>query len=417
MKSTEDHNLYLFTLACSLLYLLKAQAYWTIPSFIYKPFSLVALLMAMVIAFGKIEKYKPHEIIFLSIYFLVSVVVGHNADLMFRLLLSVFLIIGAKEVPYQQIFKIYFIVGTAFFVATITAFSLGLIEQSVMDSGIDREMTYGDVGVRYSLGYTSATDLANHFLYVLVAYWLYRKGRLKWVEIAVIYLLVAFVFKTTGSRLSFLCSNLLILFAVYFKFKAYISNYIYYTSIFILLILSILLIPLSVYFTYNYSEDDITYFALDMLFSGRLSLGNDAINEYGFSFLGQYVEMVGCVDAAEGIEDTNYIDNSYIQLLVIHGFVYAFFILGSVLYFVYRSLKQGFDYAIIAVIISILEGVVAQHFMLIEFTPLLLSYTVAYSTDEKNMSSKKLERLRKALLLVKYKNMIKKRHAIAPNVN
>lgn len=420
MNQNEDDKLFFAALTCSMVYLLRTQAYWDfIPGFLYSGFFFVALLLAALAAATKISRYDALGLAFVGFYFLISVIVGHNAQLMKRLVLSVFLIIAAKDVPLKQIFKVYFIVGTAFFASTLTAFYLGIIKESTLDAGLDREMVSAGAGIRYSMGYASPTDLANHFLYVLTAFWLYRDGKVKWVELGVMCFLIAFVAKKSGSRLSLFCSIVLVLFVLYFKVKeSGVLRYYNRPFFFVIVVIAFLFIPLSVYFTNSYEDGDLTWMALDLVFSGRLRLGNEAIQEHGFCLLGQYVEMIGCAEVVEGVIDTNYIDNSYIQLFVIHGFVFATLIIGTIAVLAFRALKWRYDYVIIAIFIVSIEGVVAHHYMMLEFNPLLLSCTALLEPAARNLSDDRLLRLKKALILLKLKQFGKlQTHAVAERSN
>ena len=109
----------------------------------------------------------------------------------------------------------------------------------------------------------------------------------------------------------------------------------------------------------------------DALLSGRLRIGQEALDSAGVSFLGQVFVMFS--SARSDGANYNYVDCSYLQLLIIYGFVYTVLIISAYIVIVRQALRRGDILLVIAVITAAISGLIAQHFIEIYMNPFLIA--------------------------------------------
>ena len=229
------------------------------------------------------------------------------------------LVIGAKGVSFNRIVKIHLCVEICLCLANMVAFKLGLIDKSLIFLADEREdMFGGDVITRLSFGYPAATDFATHVFYMLLDYWIIKNGKLNIFEGSIYIVVISFIVHYCDARQAAACIFLIVLCSIYIY---YIRKRMKPTN---KLLCSILLFSIPLFFflslvaTLLYDNTDIYWIAADMVLSGRLNYGNEAILENGIHLLGQTVEMHGA-GRAGGMNEYNYVDCAYIQFLLRWG--------------------------------------------------------------------------------------------------
>ena len=180
--------------------------------------------------------------------------------------------------------------------------------------------------MRYSLGFAWASYAPNLFLFVSMQYMLLRRNKITWLEIIAIELINIFIFLQTDTKMSFLVLTLLVCVMALNRI-AVIRTYLlrvkqrlfsierrHLIAVPWICALLALLLPL-------YRQDSILWKVLNSGFSGRLLLGKNAIMNYGFSFLGQKIDMNGFSVLGKNYEVYNYVDSSYLQIAIRYGIV------------------------------------------------------------------------------------------------
>lgn len=159
---------------------------------------------------------------------------------------------------------------------------------------------------RYGLGYTFPTFSPNYFFSIVIEYVYIRFGKVKWIEYIFITLLNVFFYEYTGTRFSFfLVFLILILERAFRKNSTFLSNIVPYfpTLMFTLTYLSTVL----------YSPENRILVNLNNILSQRLRFAKLGLETWGVKFFGTSVQWES--DATS----YNYIDSSYINILVSYG--------------------------------------------------------------------------------------------------
>lgn len=371
-------SFYFGGLVLYILYSLNGETKWNFPEFVVYWMKVISLLLLSANWVISLTKYKDsHQIILLFGALAVTVLVGSNAgfqkdeNLLYEVLIAYLLVFGAINIDYQKIIKIYFKTGAIFCAITVSSSLLGIIENTLAVSDREEALGLSDSIDRYCLGYGWSTNMANHCLFILLAYVLYIRRCLNIKEIAIFFCIMNFVLLKTGSRMSFVCILLIILLSVLLN-SGWGRRIITSRFACFLVIISIPFFAFVSYLaTASYDETDLFWVGTDLLLTGRLHIGNEALVSTDITLWGQEYLMFG-----SAINDGfayNYIDCSYLQLIVIYGLV--FFCL-MILAYVYIS-RQAYlrkDYIFMyVVLVAGISGMIAQHFIELYMNPLLIA--------------------------------------------
>ena len=269
-------------------------------------------------------------------------------------------------------------VGTLFCLLTLIGYKLGMLKGVESEMSILDRVSLSNFGYRYSFGYCWATDFASHVMFLILTFWYLKEGVFKNIDYLILMCITAFTLFYTDSRLVFLMIVAIILLSIYCKmiYRNKVTPGKKTFNLFLLLIP--ILASLSFWMVTNYNPVNPFWFVINALMTGRLNLCYDALKYVGISPFGQYYELIG---SGQG-EETNYIDISYIQLAVIYGIVFTLVVICLYMYMSFRAYKRkDIVTAIIIVLVSV-EALIAQHYMLLEFNPILLGLLAKHNYSQ-----------------------------------
>ena len=365
-----NSRLYCLALFFSTLYIIRSATLWEPFADFAEIFRYFAWLFCSLILLFSISKYNSNQHVLIICVVLLSLFVGENCNRLDFMYFSSALIIGAKDIKFESIIKFCFVLGLSFCVFNIIGNQMGVIKDANFIDLSDRLEILDDVFLRESFGYDWCTDFASHVFLIILSYWIIRKGILKYYEMFLLLGISIFILYMTGTRMAAGCIVAVILFSLYCKFRnpQKISKLVWLLFVFSVPIFAIL----SLYLTVKYDETEMNWMAVDLFMSGRLHIGQEAIMEKGIPWFGQEFVMYGMGNSNGGAE-YNYIDNSYIQYLVICGIMATIAFSLCYVAISYKAYKQKKIYLSLAVFLSGLFGVITQFHYNFAFCPLLLA--------------------------------------------
>ena len=236
----------------------------------------------------------------------------------------------------------------------------------------------------------SSTDLAAHYFWMIAAYMWIRGKKITWGEIFALAALNAVVYSLTGSSNLLLCCGILLAFAIIVKlfhkiteaennsFVNAIRKILSALSKFSYLIFAAASIILSAVFILS----NPLLNNLNKVFHSRFSYGHRGMVEYGIHLFASDVPNYGIDTSADGFY--NFIDNSYVNILVGSGIILLLFYVCFMTVIQMRHKKYVYGAVILAV--CALSCVEEHHFAEIayNFFPLLLFADI--NDEEKNSS-------------------------------
>ena len=367
-------------LASFILFFFKIELAWYYPSSIFK---YIALLSLTINLFLSIQKYNIRQLLVIAAVALLVIYTGINAHEITRLSLSFALIVGAKDLDFKSILKVCFFTGFSLCLISLVGSSIGLIENKVLFMNMDSMEMMGSSNVkRYSYGYGWPTGCAIHISFLCLIYWAYKDGLLKWREIISFLCVFWFVYHYNQARQAAIIILLMVLISFYLL-HLHKRNKRGSRILMFLLVLSIPLFTIiSIVGTLLYDGSDIFWIAADIVFSNRLKLGYEAIEEYGFPWFGQYFEMIG----GDTTYEYNYVDSSYVQMYLLWGIVLTTFLL--ILYFVIslKGYKRGDMALLFAIMLAGLSSVTSQYLFQIMSCPFLLALFAKHSVKDLDLN-------------------------------
>ncbi len=369
--------LYYFGLVSYLLFFLNVEISWSYPG---APFKYLCFLFLSAHLIQVIKLYDPKELILLLLVSILVIIVGINAEQLAPLFLSLELIVGAKGIEFKDILKLHFGVSVAICLFSIVGSSLGIIENVIVDLSNEVDLL-SDSTKRYSYGYVWPTGCAIHISYICLSYWILKDSRLGIKEVLVFILAIFFIIFYPQARQASIIIFTILIITLYLTYKRNRQQVPKRFTLIFLISSPIILTILCLYMTIAYDNFDYTWMFFNILLTGRLSLGQEAIDEYGFTFLGQYIEMIG---GDANTKDYNYVDCSFVQTPLIWG-VLLFIILLLVYEFIgFQAYKRKNYTLLFAIFLAAISSVTSQYFFQIKFCPLLLAFFASHSlTEEK----------------------------------
>lgn len=327
-------------------------------------FFLTGCVLLKIIAF---DRYTEKELYFaawlLGDAAAVMVFSGYKEVLFFAVML-----LGAKNIAFDKILKVYLLVTVAVLVAAFVASRLDIIEDLVYERAF--------FGERNSFGAVYPTDFAAHIFFLLSAgYYLIRK-KLQPYHILLGAVTCATVYYYCRTRLDCGTMALLLLGLWIMQHKGKWFSTANRQKIFVFLQK---MIPWSgmagfivMYLLSWFYMPNVSIFRfINELLSDRLRLGNQGLQEYGFSLFGQPIEMNGNGASLIGPADYFYIDSSYLLVYLCYGALFLVLIL-----FIHYSCCKKYaadGYYLLILSVIAINCMIAHHIIDLAYNPFYLA--------------------------------------------
>lgn len=297
--------------------------------------------------------------------------------------------VSAKNIKFRLIVIYFFIINLSFLLMSVAASQAGLITDVVVDRDVldvlEAETT-GDNVTRHAFGYNWVTAFPAHVTY-LWAMWLYlRKGVLKKWNYWLLFFSIWFVYHFCNARMETVSMSLLVICSVYYRVRVLKSEKLTVFEDILLKFPVVFFAFVMIYLTYQYRVDGgELYEILDLIISGRLRLGSDAMFDKGIPFFGQHYQQIGGEASALAY---NFIDCSYLVWLIINGVFFFILAVYSLTSICNKSVKSR-EY-LIAIIMSLLalEGSIVSIFLNFAYNPFFMALFADwdYSSSEETSS-------------------------------
>lgn len=309
------------------------------------------------------------------------------------------LIIGANQVSFRKILKVYVITGIAITIVVMAAAQMGIIENLVYHQK--------NRNVRIAFGSTYPTDFSAHIVFLILAYICIRGIRLKYIEIASFVLLGMFIQHFCQARTNagciFMVAAICLMLKVFHGIKIQ-EEPIWFTKVkkitatvfsvltrYSMVILMVFIVSM----TLLYDESNPMMVKLNYFLSKRLSHGKTGFKNYNVGFLGQYVEMHGFGGKATAPDNYFFIDSSYVKIILCYGLVVTACIL--LMYFIIgkRAQKRNLIYLMTALGIIGIQCMFEHHIIEIAFNPFALALLSKLDIEQSEKEGKTWKELLK----------------------
>lgn len=268
-----------------------------------------------------------------SVYFLVLVV----------------LMVGAHRIEAKKIFTLYLLLSTVLFVLMVTYFlhtNTGAVGSWVKTP----QVNFGSI---------NSTDCQGMLFFIIVAYLFLKGKRIEYMELVVLAGTVLWFWSHTFAEINMYCSLTCLMIAACMKTGTVLNNgqrfhncrwpgYIVSASF---VILAAIMIVLSV----KYDPDSEKWISINRILHLRLTTPHTLFNRFPPRMWGNEFVIVGwgydpnIPDVQEMIAQYGYtyVDSSYPQILIMHGYLIFAMIIGAMTHVSYRYAKKGELYKVL----------------------------------------------------------------------
>lgn len=339
--------------------------------------TLTSLLLLIVIKVIRINIYNRKNMwIFLSLLLFIGIKVSFNSDGLTMVVILIF-IIAAVGIDYNLILRTYLFYS-------ITLVSLTILLNKI---GVLKSYTTYDFRFRDSLGFSYLTYGSQYIFYIICSYIIIRGSKLKFIEVLLLEIINFYIYHKTGTSNPFIVSTtILIISYIYLKRGKELKNKLveFWLSF---------SFPISfmIFWTFLFKISSNLFIKLDKLFHTRLSLSKNAILIYGIKPFGQKIifNTQGTVDNIFNRYD--YVDSSYIQMLLLSGWIFTILILYGFTVLTIRLVKN--KKYLLAIILSgiAIHSMFDPQLLYLWFSPYSLLIGNGFSNIDLKLALQKVE--------------------------
>ena len=266
------------------------------------------------------KKYSAKEAAIILLIGIYLIIISYQSKT-FGYMTYFMYIVTSKGVDYYKIIKYVltsFIVSTAF-VLILTKF--GIINDKIFSLNIRN---------RHGLGFNWTTVFPNMFMYMTLYLIYIRKSKISLYEVLIVISIAIFCYIMTDTKSAFALTVLAVFSAYLLKHIKVLSKYHKFYN-YISLILPVLMAMFIIIISYCYNSDNIIMAKINSVLTGRLALGKNAINEFGFTFMARALPLVG----GEPLDGStyNFVDSSFLLYLLNFGIIFFILLMALLEYF------------------------------------------------------------------------------------
>lgn len=305
---------------------------------------LTSILLVLIGDFAYVRNFKsnPNVILGIILVLFITFIAEYNGMSYFISSMPIF-IYCARNIPFDKVIKLTLIITTICMLIIVVGSRIGLLTDYIY---------YNQGRTRHSLGF-SYSLIPACFARNITFLKIYKdKEKIKWKSLVFLLIFNIYIFQYTNARLNFGLSIVILLIAIIFKINSniVIKNKLVsigmVTSFISCFLISVLLVV-------NYNPSKPGYFFLNNVLNNRLKYAYAGIATCGISFWGKEIEMVGSGLTLSGelrnISEYNYIDCSYIQMLINYGVLATLIILFLLTLTIYECYKDK-DYYLMTIL-------------------------------------------------------------------
>lgn len=331
-----------------------------------KPLELIVFLSSLItmVRIPIFNKVSLNQFIVYILILAVSVLVYFKTGTFIVISFSL-LLIGSTNVDFRQIIKVYFLVSLFALVVVFISSKFGVIPN--FDS-------IGKNGqVVHAFGTIYYTNFAAHVFYIALSYCLLRRFDLNYVELIILASLAYWLIFIYTVRLDgYLVLMLLVCILVKNNIFSFLEKV---CAKAIMMVLTYFLIFMELILCINFKYSGFFY-ALDKVFSNRLSQSYTGFSSYSIKFFGQHIDMQGYGGvnySQHAFIKYFYLDSSFVQLLLIEGLVFFIMVLILLGWNTWKFVK-GKAYALsVSLLLVTISSLIDENLIFVTYNFMLLA--------------------------------------------
>ena len=346
-------------------------------------FVCMLFLLLKIICFDKYNKWQLFGVL-LAFGIGILTYIGSKDLTPFILIL---LVVSAKDIDFDKILKVWLVVVISIMLLAFAASMLDIIENLQYKAHfLDKTDS-----IRNSFGIVYPTDFGAHIFFIVVTAFYLKRNRLKWFDFLIALAVAGLLYYFCQAKLdsgSIVLAVLLFGIARAIDCKGTYNLKKLWKSIWNTCgcLITPLMCGATIVVTMAYKAGD----AIDDIdnlgtIAARLRLGQAAIKDYGIKPFGQKLDLIGAGGSTNhDWSKYNYIDASYIQILVCQGISYFALIITTYIAICIKHRRN--IYLLCAVAMISLNCMIAHHMIAIEYNVFTLALLALVDKTERNDS-------------------------------
>jgi len=337
-------------------------------------FTIFALLIKELMNLPKTLNYfRFHwkQLLVVIALFISMFIVAKNRDgiLDINVLLLVF---SARDIDFRKLLGTFSLATFLVLCLTIYASQKGIIANMFMNA---------DGGYRFSLGFNYVSFASQRMFFALCSYLMFRGKKITYIELMALLLATIYMYQQTSTSSPFYLSILILTYALLsvkiFKKEFIIGNFWTKTLVQYGFILALVII---LYFCF-YSSGNL-FHLVDQFTHNRLRLSVNGFQNFGVSWLGQPISFTTLDIFGNFTSNYNYIDSSFVQLLVIDGLIVSVFMLFALTKVMRYFVSIQKDIVLACLGIMIIHGMFDPQMLVLRYSPLILFISRLFILNE-----------------------------------
>ena len=327
-------------------------------------FTIFALLIKELMNLPKTLNYfRFHwkQLLVVIALFISMFIVAKNRDgiLDINVLLLVF---SARDIDFRKLLGTFSLATFLVLCLTIYASQKGIIANMFMNA---------DGGYRFSLGFNYVSFASQRLFFALCTYLMFRGKKISYMELLVLLSATIYIYQQTSTTSPFYLSILILTYAL-FSLKIIKKDFIigHFWMKTIAKYGFILALIITLYFCF-YSSGNLFDF-VDQFTHNRLRLSVEGFRNFGVSWLGQHIKFTLLDIFGNFTSNYNFIDSSFVQLLVIDGLIVSAFMLLALTKVMKYFITIRKDIVLACLGVMIIHGMFDPQMLVLRYSPLIL---------------------------------------------
>lgn len=293
--------------------------------------------------------------------FIAMFIVAKNRDglLDTNVLLLVF---SARDIDFRKLLGTFSAATFLVLCLTIYASQQGIIANMFMKA---------DSGYRFSLGFNYVSFASQRLFFALCTYLMFRGKRVSYLELLALLLATIYMYRQTSTTSPFYLSILILTYAL-FSIKIFKKEFIIGNFLSKVLAQYGFIVALEVILYFCFYSSDNLFHLVDQFTHNRLRLSVDGFRNFGVSWLGQPISFTTLDMFGNFTSNYNYIDSSFVQLLVIDGLIVSSFMLFALTKVMKYFISIQKDIVLACLGIMIIHGMFDPQMLVLRYSPLIL---------------------------------------------
>lgn len=337
-------------------------------------FTIIMLLIKELMNFPKtLHYFRFHwqQLLIVTAFFIAMFIVAKNRDglLDINVLLLVF---SARDIDFRKLLGTFSVATFLVLCLTIYASQKGMIANMFMNA---------DGGYRFSLGFNYVSFASQRLFFALCTYLMFRGKRISYLELLALLLATIYMYQQTSTSSPFYLSILILTYALLsikiFKKGLVIENFWIKTIAKYGFVLALII---TLYFCF-YSSGNL-FHLVDQFTHNRLRLSVEGFRNFGVSWLGQHVTFTTTDIFGNFTSNYNFIDSSFVQLLVIDGLIVSVFMLFALTKVMRYFVSIQKDIVLACLGIMVIHGMFDPQMLVLRYSPLILFISRLFILNE-----------------------------------